>query len=175
VKRARIERRVWDINGGHFATTGETVEGEVSALEQLANNLSGPAGLFLKGPVPWPWIVSAATLPGKALIVGLCLWRLAGALKSRTVTLGNAELKPFGVDRAVKSRALVALERAGLITVARERSRFPSVTLPKFDRILARRPPGTTSRMPQKTGDSVCDADESHAAMLPCQPSKDDH
>ena len=80
--------------------------------------------------MPWPWIVAAAALPGKALLVGLCLWRLAGAMKSRTVRLGNADLKPFGIDRAAKSRALSALEGAGLIEVAREPSRFPTVTLP---------------------------------------------
>src|SRR5437763_14040072 len=129
VKRARIERRVWDSSSRRFARTGETVEGEVSALEQLADNLSAFAGQFLKGPVPWPWIVTAAALPGKALIVGLCLWRLAGSVKSRTVILGNAGLKPFGVDRAAKSRALGALEGAGLIKVARQSRRFPSVRL----------------------------------------------
>jgi DNA-binding transcriptional ArsR family regulator len=129
VKRARIDRRVWDRDSQHFAATGETVEGEVSALEQLANHVSDSARLFLKGPVPWPWIVTAAALPGKALIVGLCLWRLAGCLKSRTVTLGNADLKSFGVDRAAKSRALVALEGAGLVKIAREPRRFPTVTL----------------------------------------------
>jgi hypothetical protein len=131
-KRVRIERRVWDSGSRYFAATGEAVEGEVSALEQIANDLSGSARLFLKGPVPWPWIVAAAGLSRTALIVGLCLWRLAGALKSRTVTLGNADLKPFGVDRAAKSRALVMLEDAGLIEVARAPSRFPSVTLPAF-------------------------------------------
>ena len=129
-KRVRMERRVWDSGSRRFTATGEAVEGEVSALEQMANDLSGSAGRFLKGPVPWPWIVAAAALPGKALIVGLCLWRLAGALKSRTVTLGNVDLKQFGVDRAAKSRALAALEAAGLIQVAHERSRFPTVTLP---------------------------------------------
>ena len=130
-KLARIERRTWDSASQCFAATGEAVEGEVSALERLADDLSGSAGLFLRGPVPWHWIVTAAALPGKALIVGLCLWRLAGALKSRTVTLGNADLKPFGVDRAAKSRALAVLEGAGLIAVARELSRFPTVTLPE--------------------------------------------
>ena len=129
MKRARIERWVWDSDNRRFAPTGEAVEGEVSALEQIAGALPGSTGRFLKGPVPWPWIVAAAALPGSALVVGLSLWRLSGALKSKTVTLGNADLKPFGVDRAAKSRALVALERAGLIKVTRERSRFPLVTL----------------------------------------------
>src|SRR5512134_2708085 len=106
-KQARIERRVWDPTTQRFAATGETMEGDAATLEQLA-----------------------AALPGKALIVGLCLWRLAGATNNRTVVLGNRELSPFGIDRAAKSRALAALEGAGLITVARRASRFPVVTLP---------------------------------------------
>jgi hypothetical protein len=137
-KRARIERRIWNRDTQRFATTGEVAEGDVSALEQLADNLVGSAGHFLKGPVPWPWIIAAAALPGRALVVGLCLWRLAGALKSRTVKLGNADLKPLGVDRAAKSRALAVLECAGLIEVAREPSRFPTVTLPESARLSGR-------------------------------------
>jgi hypothetical protein len=33
---------------------------------------------FLKGPVPMPWLATAARLPGKALAVGIALWRLGG-------------------------------------------------------------------------------------------------
>jgi DNA-binding transcriptional ArsR family regulator len=128
-KRARIVRRIWDSSSQRFAATGEVVEGDVSTLEQLADNLLGSSGLFLKGPVPWPWIVAAAALPGKALLVGLCLWRLSGAMKSRTVGLGNADLMHVGIDRAAKSRALSELERAGLVEVERKPGRFPSVTL----------------------------------------------
>jgi hypothetical protein len=69
-------------------------------------------------------------LPGHALLVGLCIWRLAGATKSYNVSFGNSDLKPLGIDRAAKSRALQALETAGLISLARRRGRFPTVTLP---------------------------------------------
>ena len=86
-------------------------------------------GRFLKGPVPWGWVIRASELPGKALIVGLCLWRLSGAMGKGTVTLGNSELEPFGIDRAAKSRALTALEDAGLIMVERKRGRLPIVTI----------------------------------------------
>jgi hypothetical protein len=138
-KRVRVERRVWDADSQSFAATGETMEGDAAKLEQLADRLSGSSGLFLKGPVPWPWIVAAAALPGKALVVGLCLWRLAGATKNRTIVLGNADLAPFGVDRAAKARALAALEGAGLVTVAREPNRFPAVTLPVLPAPAGRR------------------------------------
>jgi DNA-binding transcriptional ArsR family regulator len=129
-KQARIERWVWDSDSQTFAATGEAIDGDATSLEHLAEKLSAAGGRYLQGPIPWPWIVAAAALPGRALVVGLCLWRLAGATKSRTVVLGNSDLEPFGIDRATKSRALAVLEDAGLIAVARHPSRFPAVTLP---------------------------------------------
>jgi hypothetical protein len=88
-----------------------------------------PNQRFLKGPVPWPWIEVAAKLPGKALAVGIALWRLAGAVKSKTIRLSNAEVSELGCDRNAKSRALRDLERAGLITVERQPGCSPRVTL----------------------------------------------
>lgn len=129
-KQAHIERKVWDPGSQTFTATGEATDGDMAALEQIADRLSGSAGRYLKGPVPWPWIVAAATLPGRALLVGLCLWRLAGSTRNRTVVLGNRELAPFGIDRAAKSRALAALEGAGLITISRQARQLPVVTLP---------------------------------------------
>ena len=92
----------------------------------LANK---PSDRFLKGPVPWSWIEVAAKLPGKALAVGIALWRLHEAVKSKTVRLSNGEVEVLGVDRNAKSRALRDLERAGLITVARQPGCSPRVTI----------------------------------------------
>jgi hypothetical protein len=129
VKQTRIERLTWDARSGQFVATGEQMAADTATFEGVVNRLRIPEGRFLKGPVPWLWIVVAADLPGNALLVGLCLWRLAGAMKCRTILLGNADLRPLGIDRASKSRALRDLEGAGLIEVARERGRFPKVTL----------------------------------------------
>jgi hypothetical protein len=128
-ERVRVERLTWDAVAGAFVTTGDVTEVDAGKLDQVTNTPRTVKGLYLKGPVPWDWINAAAALPGKALIVGLCLWRLAGATRNRTVNLGNAGLAPFGVNRAAKSRALAALEGAGLVTVARKPNRFPVVTL----------------------------------------------
>jgi hypothetical protein len=84
---------------------------------------------FLKGPVPVPWLQQAARLPGRSLEVGLCLWRLAGAMRSMTVALSTREVEGFGVDRHAKSRALKKLEAAGLVRVDHHRGRFPRVTI----------------------------------------------
>ena len=129
VKQTRIERLAWNARTGQFVATGEQMTTDTATFEGAADKLWVPEGRFLKGPVPWLWIVVAAALPGSALLVGLCLWRLAGAMKCKTISLGNADLRPLGIDRASKSRALRNLEGAGLIQVARERGRFPKVTL----------------------------------------------
>ena len=126
---AQIERQTWNAASGSFTATGETMDVDIDMPEPGAERLSVPGGRFLKGPIPWSWITAAAALPGQALVVGLCVWRLAGATKSHTVCFGNFDLKPFGIDRAAKSRALHALEQAGLIKVVRKPSRFPKVTL----------------------------------------------
>jgi hypothetical protein len=84
---------------------------------------------FLKGPVPMSWLAAAAQLPGKALAVGLALWRLAGATKSKTVRLGNTEMDEWGVDRSAKSRALHARDQAGLIKIEQRPGCLPLVTI----------------------------------------------
>src|SRR5687767_2498594 len=96
-KRVQGERRIWDAGQQAFVSTGEIVQDDAAMLETGAKDLSRSASRFLKGPVPWLWIVLAERLPGKALIVGLCLWRLTGATKCQTVTLGNADLGLFGI------------------------------------------------------------------------------
>jgi hypothetical protein len=128
-KQTQIEHLIWNAKSGHFVATGEPITTGTATLETAADKLWVPQGRFLKGPVPWLWIVVAAALPGKALLIGLCLWRLAGAMKCKTVWLGNADLRALGIDRSSKSRALRALEGAGLIEVVRERGCFPKVTL----------------------------------------------
>jgi hypothetical protein len=125
----RIERKIWNSERGGFTGTGEVMDLDTDTLEPATERRRIGGGRFLKGPVPWPWIAGAAALPGQALLVGLCIWRLAGAKKSHTVFFGNSDLRPLGIDRAAKSRALCALERAGLIKVTRQHGRFPQVAL----------------------------------------------
>jgi DNA-binding transcriptional ArsR family regulator len=127
--QARVRPLTWDRVVGEFVPTTDPIGVDATQLERLGMKVQRLQGRFLKGPVPWNWIARAYELRGKALIVGLCLWRLSGALGNRTMTLGNAELEPIGIDRAAKSRALDALEKAGLIRAERKPGRWPIVTL----------------------------------------------
>jgi hypothetical protein len=88
-----------------------------------------PTGGFLKGPIPLPWLSSAARLPGKALAVGLALWFESGRKRRRQVTLTGPILERFRVSRFATYRALHFLEQAALVTVDRRVGKNPIVTL----------------------------------------------
>lgn len=85
-----------------------------------------PGEKFLKGPIPWRWVETAARLPGKALAVGLAAWREAGCRACATVPLNLSRL---AVPRKTAQRGLCALARAGLVSVDRRKGRPPLVTL----------------------------------------------
>jgi hypothetical protein len=87
-----------------------------------------PGEWFLRGPIPWPWLEAAASLPGKALTLSLVLWREAGRRKNHTIKLclGRVDL---GVKKAAARRALRRLERAELVTVHRKPGRGLEVTI----------------------------------------------
>jgi hypothetical protein len=86
-------------------------------------------GLFLKGPIPLNWISKSASLPGKTLHVGIALWFLSGLNRSLTVRLSGIILRLLGVHRHSSYRALIHLEKAGLVSVVRHSGRNPIVTL----------------------------------------------
>ncbi len=87
-----------------------------------------PGEWFLRGPIPWPWLETAARLPGKALAVALCLWREAGRGHRRIVKLCVARAG-LGVSEQAARRALRSLEAAGLVAVERAPGRGLEVTL----------------------------------------------
>lgn len=84
---------------------------------------------FLKGPVPWVWLTTAARLPGKALHVGVYLWRMVGMAGAVPHKLTMQDLEAFGVKYDAGYDALKRLEEAGLVTVVRHRGRKPIVTI----------------------------------------------
>src|SRR5215469_1270792 len=65
---------------------------------------------FLKGPIPWSWLTIAARQPGKALHVGLELWRLFGLTGSQTISLSLSRMADMSVTRMSGYRGLASLE-----------------------------------------------------------------
>jgi hypothetical protein len=106
-------------------------------IEKLPNEVNSPSAkpstlmkvLFLKGPIPLPWLMTTACLPGKTLEVGIALWFLSGVKKNYEVVLSNKLLSEFGVNRYAKHRALRAMEEASLISVFQKHGRSPVITI----------------------------------------------
>ncbi len=89
---------------------------------------------FLKGPIPWAWILKAGCIPGKALHVAIYIWHLAGINGVRTVSINLSQFNAnWGFDRSTASKALKALELAKLVKVIRSPGKKPQVTLLDVD------------------------------------------
>jgi hypothetical protein len=88
-----------------------------------------PGEAFLKGPVPWPWLRRALTLPGKALHVAVLLWMEAGCRRSRTVRFRLAGTAALGIHPDTAKRGLRALAAAGLVSIRHRPGRALDVTL----------------------------------------------
>jgi hypothetical protein len=87
-------------------------------------------GRFLRGPVPWAWIVQAARLRGSALSVGLMLWHKVGIARGQKVLFCLSQATEMGLSRQAARRGLRALQAAGLVSVMRKPGRGLEVTLP---------------------------------------------
>jgi len=84
---------------------------------------------FLHPQIQLIWIEKAAQLGIQALVVGILLQFRALLSQKAEVTLPQDFLSRFGVSRGTKQRALKNLEKAGLISVARETGRNPTITI----------------------------------------------
>jgi hypothetical protein len=88
-----------------------------------------PKGEFLRGPIPLAWLSLAARLPGKTLALALALWFQSGRKNSREVSLSGPILERFSVRRKAMYRGLDALQAAGLVSVAKQPGKNPTVTI----------------------------------------------
>jgi hypothetical protein len=85
---------------------------------------------FIKGPIRLSWLRPLLRLPRRAIRLGLYLQMLAGCLRRRERLRANlSKAQDFELSRQAASRALVDLERAGLISVERAPGRAPLVTI----------------------------------------------
>lgn len=82
----------------------------------------------MKGPIPWRWIERAAALGGKALAIGMALWREAGYRETAIVNVTLRRLAVGSSEDATR-RAVKSLEAAGLVRVERPPGRALRITL----------------------------------------------
>ena len=92
-----------------------------------------PGEAFLKGPIPWPWLRRALTLPGKALHVALLLWKEAGCRRNRAVRFRLAGTAEQGIHPDTAKRGLRALAAAGLVSIRHHPGQALEVTLLETD------------------------------------------
>jgi hypothetical protein len=84
---------------------------------------------FLKGPIPWPWLLRAMQLRGKALHVALLLWKESGIRGNRTIRFNLSATARIGIHPDTSRRGLRALESAKLVTVTHHPGQALEVTL----------------------------------------------
>jgi hypothetical protein len=86
-------------------------------------------GRFLKGPIPFTHLASAARLPGHALTVLLAIYHQTALTRKDWVTLPKGLMSDLGVSRDCKARALHALQEAFLVSVERCKGKTARVML----------------------------------------------
>jgi hypothetical protein len=87
-------------------------------------------------PIPQAWAVKASKAGGRyrsqsALLVGLLIWqeyRFNNGAGGR-IRMTKAKLRAVGIGRYSAQSGLIALEKAGLITVERFKHRSPLITI----------------------------------------------
>ena len=84
---------------------------------------------FLKGPIPFRDIATAARLPGKSLAIFVAVHHQIALSGKPIITLPASLLAGLGCSRGAKSRGLKALEQSGLITVTRPKGRTAQIQL----------------------------------------------
>jgi hypothetical protein len=84
---------------------------------------------FFRGPIPWPWLCTAAKCPGQTLQVAVLLWRIVGFRNALQVPFNQSRADSFGVSREAARRGILALEKAGLISVKRSPGRRGLITI----------------------------------------------
>ena len=86
-------------------------------------------GRFVKGPLSWPWVTAAAHCHPRALEILLAVKMLSDMSGQEEVALSTDIVANLGISADTKSRAIAALESAGLIHVKRQRGRLLRVSL----------------------------------------------
>lgn len=102
---------------------------EIQAIGPKFQAIANGDKMFLKGPVPLKWLQNASKCSGKSLQVGVVLWFYSGMLRTTVIPLNLSRLANWGISRDAARRALVQLERSGLVTVDRGVGRKPIVTI----------------------------------------------
>lgn len=122
------------MNMSHNSTDSTAVSGEVRMIfDPHAGELvvTVPKKRFIAS-IPFGWIQHATALPGKTVQVALALCFLRGVKQSLTFKVTQEALSLSNCSRQAYYKALINLEKAGLIEVERPPGQHATVTLINF-------------------------------------------
>jgi hypothetical protein len=88
---------------------------------------SKPREWFFHSRIPGSWLAAVIRLRPGTLRVALAIWHHASLSKSATVSLSAKSLALFSITHV--ERGIADLEKAGLISVNRQRGRRPQITI----------------------------------------------
>jgi hypothetical protein len=98
-------------------------------VKKKTRKMRRKAGEFLRGPIPWLWIKSAAKTKGSTLFVALAVRHFCDLMKRRTINIALVDLGCGVVSRHTVSRALKLLQSRGLIELNRRSGRLLAITI----------------------------------------------
>lgn len=85
---------------------------------------------FLKGPIPWPWLMAAARLGASCVEVSILIWLLAGLCKRKdNLKLQKKLRESLCLSRHRVHRALWRLEAGGLIKTENRHGASPIISI----------------------------------------------
>ena len=87
--------------------------------------------LFIKGPIPFDWLMMANNIGGKAGMVGHALWLYVGLKKSLIFKIDGKLDLLCGISRQARQLNLKRLEAHGLIKFTTPKGGFPHVEILK--------------------------------------------
>jgi hypothetical protein len=84
---------------------------------------------YIRGPIPLWWVKAAASIPGKALFVGLMIWRWYHISGKQPVKCSQEKFSDIGISRSHRKRILSDLRDSGLISFSQESNKAPMVSV----------------------------------------------
>jgi hypothetical protein len=121
-----------------YIKTQSGLKGRDAAIQETRLSFNSVSGqfeeishgkLFIKGPIPYDWMLRANLLPGKACAVSIALWFLRGLKCSDTFVFTAKAADLAGCSRQTLYRSISALEDAGLIEVTRRSGGRHQITI----------------------------------------------
>jgi len=95
-----------------------------------------PKVLFIKGPIPFEWLMSANQISKSTGLIGVGLWFYVGLNKQYQFKIDGKLDKLTGISRQTRQIALSKLHEAGLIELNKHPGAYPHI------KVIPPPPPG---------------------------------